>query len=139
MQTRLPLLAVAFVFLHAQKFRQPVFAPLAPKFIGGCELVWGVEYAEVDFNLAVRCGENRCAAGWAKVAVFVLVGVPCDGDVRGRKGCGGVKDCAVVFAAIKAVTNADTFGIAFGRNSDCAACATACRVGHFTLLYMGRV
>ena len=64
------------------------------------------------------------------MAVFVAVGFACDRDGGWIKCGDGVKQCAVVFAAIHAVTNANAFGFARCCDLDRAAGAAACMFGH---------
>ncbi len=81
----------------------------------------GVERAEVKLDFILRAGKDRGAAGWADVALLVVVGLAGDLDRVIGKDCGGVKQGAVMFGAVPAVADADAFWLALCGEAELAA------------------
>lgn len=121
--------AVALVLAGAGDRGEPGFAADGPEFVGGGELVRGVEGAEGDADLVAAGAEEDGAAGCAGVAAPVAAGFAGDGDGLGREDGGGVEEGAVMLAAVHAVAEADAVGGAGGGDADGAAEAGG-GVGH---------
>ena len=71
--------SIPFVSLQRERW-QPGFAADGPEFVGGRQLVGGVEAAEVHLNLIAADCEHRRAAGGPEAATGVAAGVSGDGD-----------------------------------------------------------
>ena len=111
--------------LGFREFGEPAFAAAGPAFVGWLELVDVIQRAEVDFDFVVCLGKDGAAAGGAEVAALVVVGLAGDGYGGFGEDGGGVKQGAVVFAAIKAVADTDAQGRAGCGDLDLAAVAAA--------------
>lgn len=51
--------AVLCIVASQRKLRQPAFAPHGPVFIGGRELIGGIQGSQMHFDLVTVPGENR--------------------------------------------------------------------------------
>ena len=118
-------LPVALVMSGQRKGRQPGFAPHGPEFVGRHELVRGVERAEIDLDLVFAAAENRRAAARAKMPSLVVVRFALDRYRSLGEDRGGMKQRAVMLAAVETVAEADPVGASRRNEADGAAKAPA--------------
>ncbi len=101
------LRSVPLITVLNWKLGQPAFAPDRPALVSWNKLIRLVQSPEVHFNFIAGPRENRRPAAGTKIAPGKVCGLT--GNFHGAfmKYRGGIKQCAVVFAAIQTMTNAD--------------------------------
>ncbi|CAI8751782.1 hypothetical protein EMIT0P228_140065 [Pseudomonas brassicacearum] len=117
-------LAIMLVVSGERKRRQPGLTAHGPAFVGGHQLIGGVQRPKVHFYFVTRAGEQRRAAARAEKASGII---PCftfdRHGILGKNG-GSVEERAVMLATVEAVTEANPIRTARGLDANVAAQAT---------------
>tara|TARA_R100001244_G_scaffold64627_3_gene53463 strand:- start:7109 stop:7627 length:519 start_codon:yes stop_codon:yes gene_type:complete len=116
---------IARVSSRERKRRQPGFAPHGPEFVGGYQLVRGIQGAQIHFDLVCGTGENGRAAARTEKPPGVVAGFANDHHCILRENCGSVKERPVMLAAVEAMTKTNPVWSSRRLNADVAAKATA--------------
>src|SRR5213080_2689671 len=116
---------IALVSCRERKRRQPGLATDDPAFVGGHQLVRGIERSQVHFDFVCGARENGRAAAGTEKPPGVLACFAIDRHRILREYRGSVKKRPMMLAAVETVTKADPVGESRRHNSDVAAKATA--------------
>src|SRR5437764_1312755 len=116
---------IALVSSRERKRRQPGLATDDPAFVGGHQLVRGIERSQVHFDFVCGARENGRAAAGTEKPPGVLACFAIDRHRILREYRGSVKKRPMMLAAVETVTKADPVGESRRHNSDVAAEATA--------------
>ncbi|MNZ62758.1 hypothetical protein D3C78_808880 [compost metagenome] len=117
--------SIALVASAQCKCRQPGFAADNPAFVGGYQLIRGIQGSQVHFDFVVAAGEHRGAAAGTEMTAGVVLRLALDGHRILREYGRGVEQRTMMFSAVQAVTKADPIRASRGDDSYVAAEATA--------------
>src|SRR5205823_8260672 len=121
---------IALVSSRERKRRQPGLATDDPAFVGGHQLVRGIERSQVHFDFVCGARENGRAAAGTEKPPGVLACFAIDRDRILREYRGSVKKGPMMLAAVDTETKADPVWQSRRNNSDVAAMKTAREWAH---------
>src|SRR5213075_709052 len=116
---------IAFVSSLKRKRRQPGLATDDPVFVGGDQLVRGIQRSQAHFDFVCGACENGRAAPGTKKPPGVVACFAIDRHGILREHRGSVKKSPMMLAAVETVAKADPVWSSRRHNSDVAAKTTA--------------
>src|SRR5205823_12153928 len=116
---------IALVSSRERKRRQPGLAAHDPAFVGWHQLVRGIQGSQIHFDFVGAASENGRAAAGTEIPAGVVARFALDRHRAFREYRGGVKQGAMMLAAVETVTKANPVWRPFRHNPHVAAQASA--------------